>query len=42
MVFMKDNLTLRPAEERDLPAIIRLFTEDELGVTREMLSDPLP
>ena len=36
------SLTLRPAEEKDLPAIIQLFVEDEFGATRETLSDPLP
>jgi ribosomal protein S18 acetylase RimI-like enzyme len=39
---MTHNLTLRSAEEKDLPAIISLFIEDELGVTREKLADPLP
>lgn len=37
-----DNLTLRPATERDLSHIIGLFVADELGSTREALTDPLP
>lgn len=40
--MMIGNLTLRLAKEKDLSLIVRLFIEDELGVTREMLSDPLP
>jgi len=39
---MLDNLTLRSAEKRDLPHIIGLFVADELGSTREALTDPLP
>lgn len=39
--YIMDHLTLRPAEEKDLSAIIRLFMEDELGATRETLSVPL-
>ncbi|MBA3813966.1 MAG: GNAT family N-acetyltransferase [Alphaproteobacteria bacterium] len=38
---MLNNLTLRPAEEKDLPDIIRLFIEDELGASREVLSNPI-
>ena len=38
---MLDDLILRAAEEKDLFDIIRLFTEDELGATRELLSTPL-
>lgn len=38
---MKSTLAIRPAEEKDLPDIIRLFAEDELGSTRESLSNPL-
>lgn len=39
---MNNHLTLKPAEEKDLPHIIRLFMEDELGATRETLANPLP
>lgn len=39
---MPHNLTLRAAAEKDLSAIVRLFIEDELGVTRERLANPLP
>jgi ribosomal protein S18 acetylase RimI-like enzyme len=38
---MLQNLSLRFAEEKDLPEIVRLLIEDELGATRECLSDPL-
>ncbi|MBP9692930.1 MAG: GNAT family N-acetyltransferase [Alphaproteobacteria bacterium] len=36
-----NDFILRPAEEKDLPDIVRIFTEDELGATREILSDPV-
>lgn len=35
------DFTLRSAEEKDLPEIVRLLIEDELGATREHFSDPL-
>jgi ribosomal protein S18 acetylase RimI-like enzyme len=35
------NLILRQAIKKDLPEIVRLYGEDELGTTREKLSDPL-
>jgi len=38
---MRKNLSLRSAEENDLPQIVALFMEDELGAMRESLSDPL-
>lgn len=38
---MLNNLALRSAEENDLPDIIRLLALDDLGSTRESLSDPL-
>jgi ribosomal protein S18 acetylase RimI-like enzyme len=41
-MIMLTDLILRSAEETDLPEIVRLFREDELGATREVLSDPLP
>lgn len=33
--------TFRPAAENDLPAIVRLLADDELGATREDASQPL-
>ncbi|OJW47967.1 MAG: hypothetical protein BGO67_08865 [Alphaproteobacteria bacterium 41-28] len=38
---MFDDLILRPAVENDLPEIVRLLCEDELGATRESFSNPL-
>jgi ribosomal protein S18 acetylase RimI-like enzyme len=38
---MLNDLTLRSAEEKNLPEIIQLFMEDEFGSTRECLSDPV-
>lgn len=38
---MLNDLILRYAEGKDLPHIVRLLIEDELGATRECLSDPL-
>lgn len=38
---MLHDLTLRPATINDLPEIVRLLCEDELGVARESFSDPL-
>jgi len=38
---MLQELILREAEERDLPEIIRLLSEDELESSREFLSNPL-
>lgn len=38
---MVDVLTLRPATLNDVPKIIRLMIEDELGATRESLANPL-
>lgn len=38
---MLPNLILRLAEEKDLPKIVQILIEDELGSTRECLSDPL-
>lgn len=38
---MLKTLSLRHATEADLPEIVRLLAEDELGSTREFLSDPL-
>ncbi|MBP6952306.1 MAG: GNAT family N-acetyltransferase [Alphaproteobacteria bacterium] len=38
---MLKTLSLRHATEADLPEIVCLLAEDELGSTREFLSDPL-
>jgi len=40
-MVMLNNLILRHAEEKDLPDTVRLLVEDDLGSTRETLSDPL-
>ncbi|MCK6452229.1 MAG: GNAT family N-acetyltransferase [Alphaproteobacteria bacterium] len=32
----------RPATEADLPAIVRLLADDELGAARERYAEPLP
>lgn len=37
-----DGLTLRLAHREDLPAIVRLLSDDELGRQRERFEDPLP
>lgn len=36
-----DQLFFRPAESRDLPEILKLLVEDELGKTRELLREVL-
>lgn len=33
---------IRPARREDVPTIVRLLAEDQLGATRERLEDPLP
>lgn len=38
---LPEKLCLRAAEKKDLPHIIRLLEEDELGATREYFSNPL-
>jgi ribosomal protein S18 acetylase RimI-like enzyme len=38
---MINDFTLRPAALNDVPEIIRLMIEDELGATRESLANPL-
>lgn len=35
------KFTLKSAEEKDLPEIVRLLIEDDLGAARERFSDPL-
>ena len=37
-----NNLALRPAERGDLPSIVRMLADDELGNQRERYDDPLP
>lgn len=37
-----NDVTIRPAGEADLRAIIALLVDDPLGKTRERLEDPLP
>ena len=36
------QVVFRPARREDLPSIVRLLTEDELGSQRERFEDPLP
>jgi len=38
----ENRVTIRPAGEADLRAIIELLVDDPLGKTRERLEDPLP
>ena len=33
---------IRDAREEDVPAVVALYADDELGRTREQLTDPLP
>lgn len=35
-----EGLSFRPAEQDDLPEIVRLLVDDPLGATREVYSDP--
>jgi GNAT superfamily N-acetyltransferase len=35
-------VNVRDAEERDLPAVVALYADDDLGATREQPGDPLP
>lgn len=37
-----DGFDIRPALERDLPAILRLLADDPRGAKRERVEDPLP
>jgi hypothetical protein len=37
-----NTLAFRHAERADLPTIVRLLADDELGGTRETLQEPLP
>ena len=38
----RHNLTIRAAQRGDLPAIVRMLADDELGRKREAATDPLP
>ncbi len=38
----KDDLTIRRARRDDLPSIVRMLADDELGRQREKLENPLP
>lgn len=37
-----NEITLRPAERADLPSVVRMLADDELGSRRERYVDPLP
>jgi ribosomal protein S18 acetylase RimI-like enzyme len=37
-----DGVTFRVAAEHDLPAIVRMLADDELGEARETFAEPLP
>src|SRR5512132_3349190 len=39
---MNDALNFRTATREDLPAIVRLLADDELGSQRERVEEPLP
>jgi GNAT superfamily N-acetyltransferase len=39
---MRDDLVFRKARREDLPVIVRLLAEDDLGSQREKYEDPLP
>jgi ribosomal protein S18 acetylase RimI-like enzyme len=39
---MSEEILFRPAAREDLPSIVRLLAEDELGRRREKYEDPLP
>lgn len=41
MAERPDHVLLRPARPEDLPAIIRMLADDEIGKDRESLSQPL-
>jgi GNAT superfamily N-acetyltransferase len=36
------DVVFRPAERADVPAVVALLADDELGVSRERVADPLP
>ena len=39
---MSQDILLRPATREDLPSIVRLLADDELGSQREKYEEPLP
>ena len=39
---MSQDILLRPATREDLPSIVRLLADDELGSRREKYEEPLP
>lgn len=39
---MNNEITFRRAAQADLPAIVHMLADDELGSRRERLEDPLP
>lgn len=40
--FSPDPVTFRPARREDLPTLVAMLADDELGVQRERFEDPLP
>ena len=38
---MSENIRFRPATEADLPTLVALLADDELGRSRETVSDPV-
>ena len=39
---MSLDITLRDARREDVPAIVAMLADDALGVTREVMTEPLP
>ena len=39
---MTMDITLRDARREDVPAIVAMLADDALGVTREVMTEPLP
>ena len=39
---MSMDITLRDARREDVPAIVAMLADDALGVTREVMTEPLP
>ncbi len=39
---ISDSIDIREARQNDLPSIVRLLSEDDLGQTRETFKNPLP
>src|SRR5215208_6947684 len=40
--MISEGILFRPATRSDLPAIVRMLADDELGSQRERVEDPLP